>query len=234
MEQDRICKNCGVEVSEDLGNCPLCGKHVGVNSYKCQTNKKSAPIYDLKAVHTARWYNIIRAIFWVAGILSVIVNLKYKTGIYWFPYAVAGLIMIFHVFIEPIKVNVSCYIKNLTIMSVLLSIFVIFIDYYNNYVFDVDFGWAITYAAPFIMTAGVVASAIICLSSKIYEVDLLRRITFLMILSIIYFIVKIFVFDYLPDWPSLVFMSTCIAVVVLLELFKRNKLIKELSREFHI
>ena len=234
MEQDRLCKNCGVSVSSDLSNCPLCGMHIGTNEYKSEINKKSYPIYNLKFVQTARWYNIIRSIFWIIGIICTVVNLKYRTTVYWFPYTLAGLIMVFHVFIEPIKSNVKSYIKSLTIMSILLSIFVIFIDAYNYYSFNVEFGWAVTYAAPFIMFAGVIASGIICLSSRIYEVELLRRITFLAVFSLIYFLVKMFCFSNLPDWPSLVFMCTSVGFVMLLEIFKRNRLIKELSKEFHI
>lgn len=234
MEKDRICKNCGVNVSSDLSNCPLCGKHIGLNSDKCELNKKSYPIYSLKFVHTARWYNIIRTIFWIIGITCTLVNLKYRNGAYWFPYTLAGLIMVFHVFIETIKSNVKSYIKNLTVMSVLLAVFVIFIDAYNHYAFDVEFGWAITYAAPFIMLAGVIASGIICLSSRIYESELLRRVTFLAAFSILYFLIKMFCFKGLSDWPSLVFMCTSVGMVVILELFKRNKLVKELSKEFHI
>ena len=73
-----------------------------------------------------------------------------------------------------------------------------------------------------------------CLSTKLYEAELLRRVTFLSIISIIYFLIKIFYFKNLQTWPSLVFMSASVGMVVLLELFKRNKLIKELSKEFHI
>ena len=234
MEQDRICKSCGVEVSSDLSNCPLCGKHIGNNNTKCEKNERSYPFYNLKTIQTARWYNIINVLFWIIGVICVVVNLVFRTDIYWFPYVLAGLVMIFNAFIEPVKVNVASYIKNLTIMSVLMAIFVIFIDAYNHYSFKVQFGWALAYAAPFIMFAGIIASTIICLSSKIYEVELLRRITFLALFSIVYFLVKIIWFDKLATWPSLVFMCTAVGSVVVLELFKRNKLIKELSKEFHI
>lgn len=232
MEQDRICKNCHVEVSSDLCNCPLCGKYLGDNEYK--KNNRSYPIYNLKFVQTAKWYNIIRAIFWIAGIICIIANLVFETSPYWFPYAIAGLVMIFHVFIEPVKTNVSSYIKSLSIMSVLMAIFVLFIDAYNHYSFNIEFGWALAFVAPLIMLAGVLASGIICLSSKLYEAELLRRVSFLAVISVIYFIVKITCFKNLPTWPSLTFMATALGIVVILELFKRNKLVKELSKEFHL
>ena len=115
-----------------------------------------------------------------------------------------------------------------------MAIFVIFIDSYNSFAFHIKFGWALAYAAPLIMFAGIIASTIICLSSKIYEAELLRRISFLAFLSVIYFLVKIIWFDSLSTWPSLVFMCSSIGAVAMLEIFKRNKLIKELSKEFHI
>ena len=233
MEQDRFCKYCNVEVSSDLSNCPLCGKHVLQNN-KTEQNKMSYPVYDLKSVQSARWYNIIRVMFWLAGIICVSVNVFLGHSPYWFPYALAGLVMIFHVFIEPVKTNVASYIKSLSIMSVLMAIFVIFIDAYDHYAYSIKFGWALAYAAPFIMIAGVTASGVICLSSKIYEVELLRRVVFLAVISIIYFAIKTIWFKSLPTWPSLTFMCTSVGVVMLLELFKRNKLVKELSREFHL
>lgn len=230
MEQNRMCINCGVEIAKDLSNCPLCGKHIG----SCEKTNKSYPLYSLKSFQNAKWYNIIRVVFWIAGLSSIIINLVFTTKPFWFPYIIAALVMIFHVFIKPIKNNVSSYIKNLNIMSVLMAIFVIFIDSYNSYAFNITFGWAVAYVAPLIMFAGVLASGVICLTSKIYESELLRRITLQAVISVIYFIVKYFYFKNLTNWPSLVFMCTSLGLVGLLELFKRNKLIKELIKEFHL
>jgi len=234
MGQDRVCENCGVELSSDLSNCPLCGKYLNKSLEKSKKNNRSYPLYDLKFVETARWYNIIRVFFWIIGIVCVIVNLMFKTQPYWFAYVLAALVMIFHVFISTIKESVKNYIKNLTIMSILVSIFLIFIDVYNNITLNATFGWSIAYVSPFVMSAGVIASTVICLSSRIYETELLRNISFIAFLSIIYFIVKIACFKDLATWPSLVFMCISVGLVIVLELFKRNKLVKELIKEFHL
>ena len=58
MEQDRVCENCGVFLSEDLSNCPLCGKHVLSKNKKAEQNSKSFPLYDLKFIQKTKWYNI--------------------------------------------------------------------------------------------------------------------------------------------------------------------------------
>ena len=234
MEQNNYCDNCKVNVSSDLSNCPLCGKHVIKNGEQIVTNKNSYPIYNLKFVSTARWYNIIRVFFWIFGVVSVVTNLVFKTEPYWFPYVLGALLMIFNVFIAPIKKTVASYIKNLILMSVLLAIFIIFIDVYNYYTLNKTFGWAIAYVAPLIMTTGVIATAFICLFSRIYESQLLRSVTFIGIFSVAYFLIKLFFFTELATWPSLVFMCVAVGLVFVLEVFKRNKLIKELAKEFHL
>ena len=234
MAQDRICENCKVELSSDLSNCPLCGKHIAQGLPKAEINKKSFPLYDLKFVQTARWYNMIRIIFWFIAVVCIVTNMYFKTSPYWFPYVLAGLVLIFHAFIEPIKSKVSNYIKNLIIISILVSIFLIFVDAYNYYTLKSAFGWSIGFVAPCVMLAGVISTTIISLTTKIYEAELLRGISLICVISIIYFIVKTVWFKNLETWPSLVLMSVSIGAVVVLELVKRNKLIRELSKEFHI
>ena len=96
------------------------------------------------------------------------------------------------------------------------------------------FGWSLGLVAPFVMLGGVVATTLISLTSKIYEGELLRGITLIAIISVMYFIVKILWFKELATWPSLVLMCVSVGSVVILEIVKRNKLIKELSKEFHI
>lgn len=234
MERDRICESCKVELSSDLSNCPLCGKHISQNLPKAEVNKKSYPVYSLKFVQTARWYNMIRALFWLSAAICIVTNLYFKTTPYWFPYVLAGLVLIFHAFIEPIKSNVSSYIKNLIVMSILVSIFLIFVDAYDYYTLKTPFGWSLGIVAPCVMLAGVIATTIISLCSKIYEAELLKSITLIAILSIIYFVIKIVWFKNLATWPSLVLMCVSVGSVVILEIVKRNKLIKELTKEFHI
>lgn len=235
MALNRMCENCKVNISEDLSNCPLCGKHIGHETGEVITNKKSYPLYDFKTIEKTRWYNIIRVLFWFVGITSIVVNLIFKTEPYWFPYVLSALIMIFHVFIDPVKTkSFSNYIKSLNLMSILVAIFLIFIDAYNHYSFKTTFGWSISLVSPCVVTAGVMASSIICFCSKRHEVELLKGVSFVAVFSVLYFIMKMVFFKDLIVWPSLMLMCASIGFVLLLEVFKRNKLIKELSKEFHV
>ncbi len=234
MEENRYCSSCKVHVSSDLSNCPLCGKYVLSSGEKIKENKNTYPLYSFKNFQNIKWYNITRGMFWITAIICLIVNLIFPTKPYWYPYVLALLIMVFHVFIEPLKVKVSQYIKELTIMSIVVSLFLIFIDAYNFYTLSTKFGWALVYAGPGIMTASVITSGIICLCSRKYENELLRSVSFLAIFSVVYFLVMFIWFKNLPLWPSLAFMCVSLLAVAVLELFKRNKLIKELQKEFHI
>lgn len=234
MEQSNFCENCKVKISSDLSNCPLCGKHILKADEHIQENRRSYPLYDFAVVNSAKWYNIIRCLFWVIALICTITNLVFKTEPYWFPYVLTALTMIFHGFIAPIKRDVSSYIKSITLTCFIVGMFLIFLDAYNYFTLQTNFGWALSFVAPIVMTCGVVSASIICLSTHIYENQLLRNITFLAIFSIIYFIVKMFAFSWLATWPSLVFMCVSIGFVVILELVKRNRLIKELIKDFHM
>lgn len=231
MEQDRKCPNCKVILSSDLNNCPLCGKHIDDQK---EENKKSYPIYNTSFVVTLAWYAFLRALFVLAGITCVIVNLIFPSNIYWCLYVLAALIMVFCAFIMPLKFGARGYIKRLVLMSIFISVFLIFIDVYNHFNFKVTFGWSLSYVAPFVMLASVIASTILCFLLKRYEKELLNSVCLMAVLSIIYFIIEVTCFKSLACWPALALMCASIGLVIILQLFKRHKLITELSREFHL
>ena len=235
MDQCRKCKNCNVDVSSDLSNCPLCGKYVldDAKSEKVIQNKYSFTIYSLNEIYRAKWVSIIRVIFWLIGILSVVVNLIFKTSPYFFPYVVGALVMIMIVFISPFGKKQS-YLKNITRSSIIISLFLIFIDAYDHLTMDTLFGWGLEYSAPLFLTATVLAASIMCLVNKRYEMDTMKHLLVIMIYAIIYFLVVLFAFPNLKIWPSLVFMCVSVGFFIIIQTIKRNLLWKELQKSFHI
>lgn len=232
MPQDRICKSCKVEVSSDLSNCPLCGRHIEGGA--CGENPKSYPVYDTSFVITLAWYTFLKSLFLSAAIVCVVVNLIFPSSIYWCLYVLAALLVTFCVFILPLKVGAKQYIKRLNIDSLFISAFIIFIDAYNHFNFGFAFGWSVEYAAPFVMFAAVLCSTIICFCVKRYEGELLTSIAIMAVFSIIYFIIMVTCFRWLSNWASIVLMGTSVGLVIMLRLFKRHKLISQLAREFHV
>ena len=233
MEPYRKCKHCDVEVSSDLTNCPLCGKYLlGVNE-KPQTNKYSYPIYKMTEIYRNKWVGTVRAMFFVVSIICLIINLIWRTKPFFFPYVWAALIMIMVVFVAPFSKKRS-YVRNLTWSSIILSLFLIFIDVYDYYTIGTKFGWALGYAAPFVLAGMTLAAAIICLASKRLEVDMIKSVMILFVYSIIYFCVVIFAFSGMVRWPSLVFMAVSFAWFLLLQVIKRNILWKQLEKDLHL
>ena len=235
MEMYRKCDKCNVQVSSDLANCPLCGKYLLNDSKheKVIENKYSFPKYEMKEIIRAKWVNIIRILFWLVGSICVLINLIWKTTPYYFPYVVTALVMIMSVFVVPFSKKRN-YLKTITKSSVIIALFLIFIDAYDYYMFKTEFGWALCYTVPFLLSAVVLAAAIICLSSKRLEIDMMKNVTNQVFYSIIYFLIVFFAFKYLPVWPSFVYMCVSFVWFFILETIKHKTLWQELSRNFHI
>jgi len=235
MAEYRKCTNCNVDVSSDLAHCPLCGKYVlsDKKQEKPEVNKYSFPIYSMHDIYRTKWVNIIRVIFWLAGIITTLINIIWKTTPFYFPYVIMGLFVIMTVFISPFSKKVS-YTKLITRSAIIISLFLIFIDAYDYYTLGTKFGWAMEYTVPFLLSVIVIASASICLASRRSEIDMLKSVGALMLYSIIYFLVVLFAFSELVIWPSLVFMSVAVGWFLLLQVIKRNLLWKELAKNLHI
>jgi len=235
MTQYRKCVKCKVDVSGDLSNCPLCGKYLlnEEKDEKSEKNKYSFPIYSMNEIYRAKWVNIIRILFWLIGGICLLVNLIFKTTPYFFPYVITALVMIMRVFIAPFSKKES-YTKNITTASIVISLFLIFVDAYDSYMIGTLFGWAMSYSAPLLLSATVLASSIICIVNKRHELDMMKSVGILMVYSIIYFLVVMFAFPDLALWPSLVFMSVAVGWFLILQTIKRNILWKELRKNFHI
>ena len=235
MAEYRKCKNCCLDVSSDLSNCPLCGKYLLNETIgeKAEKNKYSFPVYSMNEIYRTKWVNIIRIFFWLIGGICLLINLIFKTTPFYFPYVITALVMIMRVFIAPFSKKES-YLKSITTASIVLSLFLIFVDAYDSYMLGTLFGWAMSYSSPLLLASTVIASSIICLSSRRYEIDMMKSVSILMMYSIIYFFVVIFAFPALALWPSLVFMSVSICWFLILQTIKRNILWKELRKNFHI
>lgn len=235
MPEIKRCPSCNVEVSSDLNNCPLCGKFVGDESRQAEKNKYSYPDYAYKEIIKKKtWISIMRVICTLASLLCLAQNLIFKTSPYWFPYALAAIFVFYVVFISPFNSNTNRYIKNIKWTSIVVSIFLIFIDAYNHYMLGFAFGWAYAIAVPCMLSCVTIATAIVCFCSKRNEMELLGDCFAMMLYSIIYFIVKICYFPKLATWPSLTFLGVAIGWFAILEVFKRKRFWKETIKKYHI
>ena len=122
MQETKKCNRCGVEVAEDLSNCPLCGKFVGDENKKVQKSKFSYPDYSFKEiVQKNRWTKIVRALCILAAVICLTVNLLFKTTPYWFPYALVGIWTFYVIFIAPFTGDMAKFVKNINKLAFLSS-----------------------------------------------------------------------------------------------------------------
>ncbi len=232
--REHFCEHCKVKVSEDLKYCPLCGKFVLSDEHgSVEEGKNSYPIYDLSYVYRAKWLKIVRDVLLFLAVLSVFINLFFQTPVYWFPYVLAGLFVVWKVMFFPFKEGQN-HIKRIPVSGLLIALFLIFIDIYDHLVIGTALGWAIVFASPAVLTGTIVLSLILALSTSVYDVQLIRGIVYLEIISVIVFVLRLFFFKDFVLWPA--FMMNCSASISLFVLFmaKKRRMIKEINRNFHI
>ena len=230
---DRKCEDCGVFVSSDLANCPLCGKYVLSDGEQVQANKFSYPLYNYSNIHRIKALKIARNIIALVCVICVFVNLIFLTNPLWFPYAVVCLFCSYMMFIHPLRIGGSL-IKSMVASSGYLSFMLIFIDAYNHLAMQVPFGWAFAIVVPWVMVAVVTICGIIAFTKNKYNVSLGKRLMYIAISSIIYFLVKVLAFKNLPTWPSLVFVCVAVGWWILVLIFKPKTIAKEMKKDFHL
>ena len=232
--REHFCGHCNVNVSDDLKYCPLCGKFVLNDEYGVvKEGKNSYPIYDLSYIYRAKWLKIVRDVLLFIAMLSVFVNLFFKTTIYWFPYVLASLFIVWKTIFFPFKEGQN-HIKRIPVSGLLIALFLIFIDIYDYIMIGTELGWALVFTSPAVLTGTIALSLILALSTSVYDVQLIRGIVYLEIISVVVFVLRLFFFKNFVLWPA--FMMICSASISLFVLFmaKRRRMIKEINRNFHI
>ena len=232
--REHFCDHCNVTVSSDLKFCPLCGKFVLKDEHQeAKEGTNSFPIYDLSYIYRAKWLKVVRDVFWLLAFLVVVINLLYKTEVYWFPYVLAGLFMFWKVIFLPFKEGQN-HVKRIPISGLIIALFLVFIDVYDYIFVGTPIGWAIVFASPAVLTATIAMSLILSLCTSRYDVQLIRGIVYLEIISVIVFILRLFVFKEFAIWPTFMyFLSATISLFILL-VSKKRRMVKEINRNFHI
>lgn len=230
---DRHCDACGVDVSSDLANCPLCGKYVLKQGESVEANKFSYPLYNYSNIQKEKTLKIIRNVVALACVICIFVNLIFWTKPLWFFYPVVSLFCLYMMFVHPFRKGGNL-LKAMPESSFYLSFMLIFIDAYNHLALNLPFGWAFAYVVPWAMVAVITACAIVGLTKNKYNMSMAKRIMYIAITSIIYFLVKVFAFKNLPTWPSLIFVCVAFGWWILLVIIKPKTFAKEMRKDFHI
>lgn len=232
--REHFCQHCRVDVAEDLKYCPLCGKFVLKDEHdEAVEGGNSYPIYDLSYIYRAKWLKVVKDVLWFSAFLVVLINLLFDTAVYWFPYVLAGLFAFWKVVFLPFKEGEN-HIRRIPVSGLIIALLLMFIDIYDHICWGTALGWAIVFASPAVLTATTIMSLILSISTSKYDVQLIRGIVYLVIISVIVFVLRLFIFRSFAIWPTFMFLVSASASLFILLVSKKRRMVKEINRNFHI
>lgn len=234
MANENYCDDCKVYVANDLKHCPLCGKFVRKSEQdKPQKSGSSYPDYDFSYIYKEKHIRILEDLLLLAALICVATNIVFWTSPLWFPYAVSSIIAFYYVFLHPFK-NDENYLKSISITVITIAIFLIFLDLYISVTAAPNFGWSISYVAPLVLCFGSILCGIIGLFSKKVDIHCIWGLFTLLIISVLFFIMKLIWFSKFATWPSFMYLATTVGMFVLILIFKFKKFKREMNKSFHI
>ena len=233
MNKNNFCTNCSVVVDKDLRRCPLCGKFVAESNESMPAGHGSYPKIDQSYTLIEKWLKQVRAVMFLLGIVSVAVNLFFRTHTYWFPYVLVGLFALWRILFYPFKEGKS-HISSIPMSGIVVAVLLIFLDVYNYMFNGSALGWALCYAVPAVFTGTTVISFVLAITNRHFEETLTKGIIVILVVNILFLVSKLLWFNQFKNWPNFMSLLTIFITIFLLFMFKRKRLVKELNRNFHI
>jgi hypothetical protein len=232
-----ICKNCGVELEEDMLNCPLCGEAVTGDGKSRVTapNQQQAFQYSQKMSRPQKKFTweIVSLILLSGIIATFIIDFIINKQISWSEYPVAVSLIIFS-YVSLFAFWHQRIILQMVGGLILSSVFIIVLDVFTGY----D-GWSVKLGIPLLLAGNFIAMALIAVihKSKYKGINLIAY-TFLGAALLCICIDGILSFfktgAFQVQWSVIVAGSIVPVVLVLLFAHFRLKKGRSLEKTFHI
>lgn len=154
----RVCRTCGVELEDDMANCPLCNRSMdldhGVGDMRIAESrpKERMPAEDRNLLQNVLWQ--ITTVLLISGIIStVIIDLSYKGAITWSIYPLSICLIV----LSYASVMALSHNKFLTriIVGWLISSGILFVVH-----LAIPDEWPVQIAFPILSTVNVLALAL--------------------------------------------------------------------------
>jgi len=234
------CKNCGVELEENMINCPLCGELVGANDSASNIQNKNL-VLEQSSFRQAKMsrpqkkftWEIVSIILLSGAVASFVVDFFINKGITWSEYTVAIGLTIFS------YVSLFAFWEQQTIMEIIggfvvSSFFLTLLDALTN-----GISWSIQLAIPLLFAANFILILLIAVirRSKFKGVNL---IAFSFIAAALLCICTDAILSYFKNhflqlrWSIIVSACVIPVTVVLFFVHYRLKKGRNLKRTFHI
>ncbi len=231
-----ICKNCGVELEEDMLNCPLCGEPVGSYNNEQRALLKPQPLLPYKKMSQSQrkfTWEIVSLILFSSAIATFIVDFIINRHITWSELPVAISLTIF------CYVSLFAFWHQRTIIQIsggflLSSLCLVILDALTS-----GIQWSIKLGMPLLFTSNLVIIVldVIIHKSKYKGINLIAYAFLGAVLLCIcvegalsFFKTESFHFE----WSIIVAGCTIPVILVLLFVHFRLKKGRSLEKTFHI
>ena len=200
------CDKCGVDIEDNVNNCPLCGRNVSKEkieneSFKCFPDNKTWQ--SKRNVVT----NIALFLILIGAIVTTFLDLFLNKRITYSPFVWTGSGLAILDVILPIKKYWSFPLVS-TVCAISIVVYILFLELFTE-----TFGWGLNYAIPFFLLFMTLYSCVI-----IWTRNYFRGIEFVIPLMIFCIMsVTIFFINYFCGfvvWPALVTGITSLVVFV--------------------
>lgn len=220
------CKKCGVDIADNIKNCPLCGGSVetendGEESFSCYPNNKN-------------WYNkrnlilnIVLTVVLIGLFISFTVDLFFNRRLAYSWYTITGCAIFLIDIYFPIKKHWS-FSTISTIVGISVCLYILFIELYTQ-----TFGWGVNYVIPFfILFMSLYSTAIVFMRNYYKGFEFTLPLIIFTILATITFVVS-YVLN-LIIWPSFSVFLASLSLLIIVLVFKSKKVKQELEKSFFV
>lgn len=232
-----ICKNCGVELEEDMLNCPLCGEPVNGAGTAQQpaTDTRQVLTYGQKMSGPQKKFTweIVSLILLSAIAATFIVDFIINRDITWSEYPVSVSLIIFS------YISLFAFWQQRTIIQmaggfILSSLFLVLLDVLTGGIY-----WSVKLGIPLLFTTNTIATVLITVirTSKYKGINLVAytllggAVLCICIEGVLsFFLTGLFHIE----WSVIVAACTVPVVLVLVFVHFRMKKGRYLSKTFHI
>ena len=221
----RHCDKCGVDIMDDVNNCPLCGRDIStenkVESFLCYPDNK---------VWQSKRNTLISLMFW-ASIIGMLISIFVEWLIFkhisynW--YVITGVAMFILTVVLPLKFRWSFSFVCLFV-GICLCAYILFLELFTN-----SFGWGLFIAIPFfIMFMSLYSTFVMVLRNYYKGYDFVICLLTFAALSIAVFLYNILSGGLM--WPSLVSFLTSVTCFIFILIFRFKSVKKQFEKKFFI
>ncbi len=229
------CVNCGVELSDSAGSCPLCDTPI-INPH-IHNIKESKPSYperiEIPKSSRKRYGAIIATLLIIIpNIVCVLTNLLLTPGTLWSVYVGATSAMIWFLFIFPFFLKTKYKLFIVAVDAVATAVYIFLFYYYNS----PKTGWFLNLAIPLDIGVFLAIGFLIWFFGKKRTNirSVIAVFTVCMFLNIyVCLIVNIYSYSVYVTYITTIIAVSCVIIIVFFCFADRNiKLRSWLSRKF--